>query len=159
MNEERRLQRMELFEVLTVGLPFCGFKILTGVSLAAAAPLQTLGTALIVLGVFDGAINIVNLLGLIASGRRPIAACSLALATRPWSRASGARRKWTDLGNSLDVLLSFGLVSLMIGYGRLGSMPAGNLAVWNTCVILNVLGAGLGRFSDCLRDLRRDAAK
>lgn len=158
MNEEWRLQRMELFEVLTVGLPFCGFKILTGFSLAASAPLQTLGTALVVLGVFDGAINSVNLFGLIASGRRPIAACSLALATRPWSRPSGSRRKWADLGNSLDVLLSFALVALMIGYGRLASLPSGQLAVWNACVILNVLGAGLGRFSDSLRDLRRDAA-
>ena len=47
----------------------------------------------------------------------------------------------------------FALVALMIGAGRLRSMPAGRLAVWNACVILNVLGAGLGRFGDSWRKL------
>lgn len=72
---------MELLEVLTVGLPFCGFKVLAGLSLQGAA-----GLLLIELGTLD--------------------------------------------------------------------TPA-HLAAWNACVILNVLGAGMGRFGVSLRGLSR----
>lgn len=152
------MKRMELFEVLTVGLPFCGFKILTGLSLtasAAASPLLFLGAFFIGLGALDVIINGVNLAGLLIKGRRPIPACSLAIAMRPWRTPSSSLSKWHDLGNSLDVLLSFALVALMIAYGRLRSMPPEQLAAWNACVILNVLGAGLGRFGASVRNLSR----
>lgn len=143
--------RMDLLEVLTVGLPFCGFKILAGLSLKGPS-----GGLLVALGVADAIINGVNLLGLIVNRRRPMAACTLALATLPFRKPSGSRQKWLDLGNSLDVLLAFALVALMIAYGRLGAMPADRLAAWNACVILNVLGAGLGRFGASVRKLAKD---
>jgi len=57
---------------------------------------------------------------------------------------------------SIDVLLSFGLVALVIGGGRLRGMPPAQLTAWNACVILNVLGAGLSRFGESLRNLRRE---
>jgi hypothetical protein len=50
-----RSKRMEFLEVLTVGLPFCGFKILAGAALmgrAGAAPPKLLGGALVGLGRF-----------------------------------------------------------------------------------------------------------
>ncbi|MCM2304871.1 MAG: hypothetical protein NDJ72_09230 [Elusimicrobia bacterium] len=144
--------RMDLLEVLTVGLPFCGFKILAGLSLGGPP-----GVLLVGLGVLDAVINGINLLGLLVNRRRPMAACTLALAALPFRKPSASRQKWLDLGNSLDVLLAFALVALMIGYGRLAAMPAERLSVWNACVILNVLGAGLGRFGASLRDLSRDA--
>lgn len=150
-------KRIDLLEVLTVGLPFCGFKILAGLSLtASAAPLRFLGFLLIGLGVLDGIINGVNLAGLLLYGRRPMAACSLALATSPFRGPASSLAKWRDLGDSLDVLLAFVLVALMIGFGRLSLMPPDRLAAWNVCVILNVLGAGLGRFGASVRNLARE---
>ena len=146
---------MDLLEVLTVGLPFCGFKILAGLSLTAS-PLRPLGFLLIALGVLDGIINGVNLAGLLANGRRPMAACTLALATSPFHGPSSSLSRWRDLGDSLDVLLAFVLVALMIAFGRLSLMTPDRLAAWNVCVILNVLGAGLGRFGASVRDLARD---
>lgn len=143
--------RLNLLEVVTVGLPFCGFKILSGTSLGGPA-----GFLLIGLGVLDAAINGVNLLGLLATRRRPMAACTLALATSSFRRASAAPQRWLDLGNSLDMLLAFALVALMIGSGRLASMTPERLAAWNACVILNVLGAGLGRLGASVRDLARE---
>jgi hypothetical protein len=143
--------RMDLLEVLTVGLPFCGFKVLAGLSLGGP-----LGLMLVGLGVLDAVINGVNLVGLLVVRRRPMAACTLALATLLIRKPTASRRKWLDLGDSLDVLLAFALVALMIAYGRLGAMPRESLAVWNACVILNVLGAGLGRFGASVRDLARD---
>jgi len=148
---------MDLLEVLTVGLPFCGFKILAGLSLtASASPLRLLGIFFIGLGILDGIINGINLIGLLVNGRRPMAACSLALATRPLRGPSSSLTKWHDLGNSLDVLFSFALVALMIAFGRLRLMPPDRLAAWNICVILNVLGAGLGRFGASVRNLTRE---
>jgi hypothetical protein len=152
-------KRMDLLEVLTVGLPFCGFKVLAGLSLAGPAallPARPLGVLLIGLGALDAVVNGVNLAGLILAGRRPLAACSFALATGLLRKPSSPLQKWHELGNSLDVLLSFALVALMIGAGRLRGMPPDRLAVWNACVILNVLGAGLGRFGASLRNLSRE---
>ncbi|MCR4295896.1 MAG: hypothetical protein NUW21_10200 [Elusimicrobia bacterium] len=142
--------RRDLLEVLTVGLPFCGFKIIAGLSLGGA------GWLLVGLGVIDALINAINLAGLLAYRTRPMSACTLALATYPFRGTGGSPQKWVDLGNSLDVLLAFALVALMIGFGRLGALPAERLAVWNACVILNVLGAGLARFGASVRDLARD---
>jgi hypothetical protein len=140
---------MELLEVLTVGLPFCGFKVLAGLSLTGPAGLLLIG-----LGAVDAIVNGVNLAGLLVSGRRPLAACAFAHATGSLRKA-GPLAKRRDLGASLDVLLSFALVALMIGLGRLGSLPHAQLVAWNFCVIFNVLGAGLGRFGASLRDLAR----
>jgi len=140
---------MELLEVATIGLPFCGFKVLAGLSLGGLA-----GAALVALGAVDAVINLVNLGGLLAARRRPLAACALALAAGGL-RGGGAPAPWRDLGAALDVALSFALVALMIGLGRLGALPRASLAVWNACVILNVLGAGLGRVGASLRGLAR----
>lgn len=139
---------MELLEVLTVGLPFCGFKVLAGLAFGGWA-----GRALAALGAVDAAINLANLAGLLAARRRPFPVCSLALATGTFGSAPLAKRR--ELGASLDVLLSFILVALMIGLGRLRAMPSAHLAAWNACVILNVLGAGLGRFGASVRELSR----
>lgn len=144
---------MQLLEVVTVGLPFCGFKILAGLSLEG--PLRLLGLALASLGVVDAAINALNLAGLLVAGRRPLAACTLSIAASAL-RGRGPAAKWRDLGDSLDVLLAFALVAAMIGFGRLSLLPPGRLAAWNVCVILNVIGAGLGRFGASVRSLARE---
>jgi hypothetical protein len=141
---------MELLEVLTVGLPFCGFKMLAGLSQKGPGGLLFVG-----LGVVDAVINAVNLTGLLVVGRRPLAACALALVAGAFRRRSDPISKWRDFGSSSDVLLSFALVALMIGLGRLTAMSSPQLTAWNVCVILNVLGAGLGRFGASLRDISR----
>jgi len=142
---------MDLIEVVVVGLPFCGFKILAGLALMPFS--RALGLALAGLGAVDGLINTVNLVSLGARGRRAMEACLLAFSTRPFRRCADHAPSWHDFGNSLDVLLSFGLVALMIGGGFLRAMPPAQLGLWNACVILNVLGAGLLRFSSSLRGL------
>ena len=62
---------------------------------------------------------------------------------------------WQDLGNSLDVFLSFSIVAFMIAGNHLKEIPSEHMTVWNLSVILNVLGAGLGRVKDSLRNLRK----
>ncbi|APR85494.1 Hypothetical protein A7982_10843 [Minicystis rosea] len=160
MRKSQRAKRLELFEVLTVGLPFCGFKILAGALLVGrseVASARLFGTALVCLGVLDALINGVNLVGLVAQGRRLLAACSFSLLLSTWRRPPASAQRWRDLGDALDVLFSFVLVAVMIGAGQLRALPPERLAVWNVCVILNVLGAGLGRFGEAWENLRRDA--
>ncbi len=141
---------LELLEVATVGLPFCGFKVLAGLSWGGPA-----GAALIALGVVDAVFNVVNLAGLLATGRRPLPTCTLAMTAGLLRSGTDSLARWRDLGSALDVLLSFALVALMLGLGRLATLPPGRLTAWNVCVILNVLGAGLGRLSVSLRGLSR----
>ena len=55
-----------------------------------------------------------------------------------------------------SLLISFSLVAYMVGAGRLKLLPPGLLTFWNAAVILNVLGAGLGRFGESVRNLSED---
>lgn len=140
----------ELMEVVAVGLPFCGFKVLVGLSYLADGH-GVVGGLLVALGAVDVVINAVNALGLLFAGRRTLAACAFSLLANlvPSSRSPAAR---LDLGNALDMMFSFSLVAVMIGGDRLRQLPASQLAMWNVCVIVNVLGAGLGRLGQSLRN-------
>lgn len=149
-----------------MGLPFCGFKLLTGVALLASDVngLPLLGRALIALGLLDAGINLINLGGLLVLRRRPFDACTLGLLSRLALRRSADAEDawaWQDLGNSLDVLLSMTLVAVVIAAGLLHNLNPAELLAWNLCVICNVMGAGLGRLGSSLRkqQLRRRDAK
>jgi hypothetical protein len=130
-------------EVVTVGLPFCAFKLLTGL-MALGTPLAPLGVGLIVLGAIDLALNATNLLVLLVAHRRAGAVC---LADVALTRRGGN----PELALALDMFLSFALVAVVVGFGLLGRLPAWGLATWNAAVVLNVLGAGAGRVLGALR--------
>jgi hypothetical protein len=129
-------------EIVTVGLPFCAFKLLTGL-VALGSPLAPLGFALLALGAADLALNGVNLVALVAVHRRAAGVC---LADVALTRGDDRERAL-----ALDMFLSFALVAVVVGFGLLGRLPAWGLAVWNLAVILNVLGAGGGRLLGALR--------
>jgi hypothetical protein len=129
-------------EIVTVGLPFCAFKLLTGL-IALGSPLAPLGAALLALGSADLALNGVNLIALVAVHRRAAGVCVADVAiTRGGDR---------ELALALDMFLSFALVAAVVGFGWLGRLPAWGLALWNVAVVLNVLGAGVGRLLGALR--------
>lgn len=111
---------------------------------------QFLALLLIVLGAIDLLINAANLLGLIFLKRRVLRTCLFDIFMRPeWT--------WHDLGNSVDVLLSFTLVALVIGKGMLRQMTPEQLSIWDVCVIFNVIGAGLSRVGSSLKSRRGEA--
>lgn len=130
---------LDLLEVITIGFPFCGFKILSGLVLHS--------TPLIALGAIDFLINTVNLASLLFQKKYLLPACLLEILLHP-------ERTWHDLGKSVDVLLSFCLVALVIGKGLLHQMTPEQLHVWDVCVIFNVIGAGLSRFGSSLSKRR-----
>lgn len=151
--------RLESLEVLSVGFPFCVFKIAAGAAFRArGGSWALLGEALVALGAVDLVFNAANFAGLVLIRRRVLDACFLSFAARA---ASGAARRsrWTlqDFGNSLDVLISFSLVAYMIGAGRLQDLSSPASSYWNAAVVLNVLGAGLMRFTESVRNLTEEA--
>ncbi|HMV35028.1 MAG TPA: hypothetical protein PKW28_02750 [Turneriella sp.] len=137
-----------VFEILTVGLPFCAFKLIAGIALS-----QDWLTAW---GIADTLINTINLVWLLTARRRVTEVCLLSLLVRLLRRpAREHMARWQDLGAAGDMFLSFAIVAFMLGGGFLPGLPAWHLKAWNLSVILNVLGAGSMRLSQSLADLRK----
>jgi hypothetical protein len=141
----RRRWLLPCAEIVAVGLPFCAFKILTG-GLLLDLPLAPLGAALVALGAIDLALNLVNLVAWMTARRALSGVCLTEVLAR---RLAGPHRG--ELGLALDVLLSFSLVALVVGLGLLGRLSPGAVRIWNVAVVLNVLGAGIGRVLAALR--------
>ena len=138
-------------EIITVGLPFCAFKVLTGMALLDVGAVGRAGFVLVVLGAVDLGFNLVNLGGLVVGRRRVAAVCLLAHVQRRFSRSTPP----SDLGIALDVFLSFALVALVVGGGMIPHIPPALLPVWNVAVVLNVLGAGTSRLYASLQTRAR----
>jgi hypothetical protein len=156
----KRVPRLESLEVLSVGFPFCVFKLAAGAVFRSRGGAWALaGQALLALGAVDLVFNAANFAGLVLIRRRVLDACFLSFAARS---LSGAARKsrWTlsDFGNSLDVLISFSLVAYLVGAGRLKDLPPSLSGYWSAAVVLNVLGAGLLRFTESVRHLSEENA-
>ena len=134
-------------EIVTVGLPFCAFKVLTGLVLVHTAALRPFGVALVALGVIDLGINLTNLFALLVAHRRLTGVCLADVVLR-WLGRNGPH---ADLGLAIDVFMSFVLVAVVIGAGLLAHLPRWALVSWNVAVVVNVLGAGLGRLVAALR--------
>jgi len=108
-------------------------------------------------GLVDFLFNGANLAGLVLIRRRVLDACFLSFVARRFQRLTGkSRRTLEDFGNSMDVLLSFSLVAYMVGAGGLRRLEPGLLSIWNLAVVFNVLGAGLGRFTESFGNLSID---
>jgi len=151
--------RLESLEVLSVGFPFCVFKLAAGEAFRArGGAWAPAGLALAALGAVDLVFNAANFAGLVLIRRRVLDACFLSFAARALARAA-RKSRWTlqDFGNSLDVLISFSLVAYLVGAGRLKELSSPMLAYWNAAVVLNVLGAGLLRFTESVRNLTEEA--
>lgn len=116
-----------ILEVLTVGLPFCVFKILTGLFMGRW------GLPLVVLGAADALVNLANLAALLVLRRRVLPLCLSQILLR---------RADPELAAALDVALSFLLVAIIIGGNFLGRFPAPLIRLWSAAVVMNVLGAG-----------------
>lgn len=138
---------MQFLEILTIGLPFCAFKCITGFHFQQHW--------LTLLGLIDLVFNVVNLISLLFVKRRVLDACFLSFLVRLIKKPEmGSMTKWQDLGNSIDVLVSFTIVAYVIGSGAIGGFDPIQLKIWNVAVILNVLGAGSSRLTTSIKNLK-----
>jgi hypothetical protein len=137
----------QLIEIISVGLPFCIFKVVTGIYLNQYW--------LILLGGIDLLINVANILSVLISKERVTESCFFAWIILKVGKINPTvKDKWHDLGNSIDVLLSFTLVAYMIGSGAIVDVPGRQLTLWNVSVVFNVFGAGYSRLHGSIKNLR-----
>src|SRR5690606_452699 len=102
----------QLFEVITIGLPFCAFKIITGLYFAQYW--------LVAIGIIDLVINGLNLFSIIFARKRLLNTCLITIIV-DWLKTNRDkdRELYLDLGNALDIFVSFFIVALMIGSGHI----------------------------------------
>lgn len=126
---------LAFLESLTVGIPFCIFKLLAGILLGPW------GWPLVALALVDAAFNGANLVWLPLRKRRLAPVCTLSLLLPSLPRLRG--RDTLELSTSLDVALSFLIVAIVIGGGFIAAFPPALGRAWSVAVVLNVLGAGI----------------
>ena len=135
-------------EILTIGLPFCAFKIITGLYFGQYW--------LVVLGLVDLIFNVINLFSLLLMGKRIVAVCFLSFLINIIKKPNAEiKSKWQDLGSAIDVLISFSLVAYVVGGNFIKFFPAVHVILWNVSVVLNVLGAGYGRLVGSIKNLKQ----
>ena len=132
-------------EIISVGLPFCAFKIVTGIIALHRPSLVILGYVLLALGAIDLALNVANLASLLLLRRRIAPVC-----LSQWL-VVGVFASKREVGVAIDVLISFILVAIVVGFGLFGGLSTWTLRCWNLAVVLNVLGAGIGQLLTALR--------
>ena len=137
--------RWAVAEIISVGLPFCAFKIVTGIVALHRPSLAILGYGLLALGVIDLALNAANFASLLLLRRRIAPVC---LSQWLVDRITTTKR---GVGVAIDVLISFILVAIVVGFGLFGGLSPWTLRCWNLAVVLNVLGAGIGQLLTALR--------
>lgn len=154
------------FNILTVGLPFSAFKVVTGLYILNfynyGAFDIVLAIFLLSLGIIDLVFNLGNLLSISIKGKRSFPICLFTLISEKILRHfEKSPEDYLEFGAALDTLIAFSLVALMILDGALGKMDNWQIVTWNWSVILNVLGAGFGRFWqawELLKEKRRKQA-
>ncbi len=142
-----RPRLIHLLAILTVGFPFCAFKALTGRILLGTPGWQWLGVVLVALAVTDLVLNAASLVLTLLDRASPLGVCTFQLLVEMARPRHGG---WSELGLSLDAMLSFTLVAFVVGGGLLGRLSPGAASLWAASVVLNVLGAGIGRLAESL---------
>lgn len=139
---------MEKLDILTIGLPFAGFKILTGIVLRniSGEVGSPMGWILIVWGIADLLINLLNLVGLVFRKKKITSTCAMGFIFQSSSE---------EVGSALDVMMSFTLVAILVGGNLLKHLTPLQLNIWSLSVVLNVLGAGISRIKTAIENLRK----
>lgn len=147
----------ELTEVICVGFPFSIFKIIFGIHIFRDMN-KIFGAILIIWGFLDLIINTINLSFLIFLKRRFKRTCflnylaAIFLTVTKFTHDDGPK----DLGTAVDVLLSFIIVSIVIGANYFSDFSEIEKIIWSIGVILNVLSAGFGRVLVSTKRLKKN---
>ena len=158
--EKKQSILLDQISILTIGFPFVVFKFLLGmVSLnMPSIPLHNfIGYTLFILGFIDALINLINFIFLFIFRRYFTEVCSLTILLSKLFKNSVHFESWKEFGTSLDVMLSFTLVALMVGADLFSYLPPAYIKVWSISVVINVLGAGLSRMIITLPRKKRNS--
>lgn len=127
-----------LWAVVLTGIPYGVFKI--GAGLAAYEDVTpAVGVLFVVWGGVDIVLNVASV-----PWGRTVSHCLLSNIGRQLDRRLGEGGR-EQLYLAIDTLLSFVIVSTMIWFDRVGSLPELIVHTWELSVIATVLGAGVER--------------
>jgi hypothetical protein len=159
---QNRVHIFNQFAIITIGLPFVVFKVLFGILLFRmfASPVNgILCYVLVFWGVVDLVINVSNFCTLLIKKRYLMSVCLLAAvfyrASLSKPRTAPYSEDWNELGAALDVMLSFCIVSIVVGASLFHYLSNIEATVWNVSVVANVLGAGISRIVPTIVQVKR----
>lgn len=138
-----------ILSILTIGFPFVCYKILGGIIISRIYDsifADALGLFLIVWGLVDFALNAISLHAVSCRNNLHYPVCLLSMISRKHPVLS----KWKDVGEAMDVMLSFLIVAFVVGQNLFIYMDGGQVKLWNACTVINVLGAGIARLGATL---------
>ena len=132
--------RRPFFLSLTIGIPFCAYKLLFGISLARAGgpsvtALAAFGGLVILWAGIDLAMNAGRMIFDIAGRPSPFEYCTIAQLGRI------VRMPMVFL--AADTLLSFSIICFMLWSGWIGALQPAEAAVWAAATTLNLISLSL----------------
>jgi hypothetical protein len=148
--------KFEIFAIFTIGFPFVFYKIIVG-SLCLDKPFFIIGYFLISLGVIDFLFNVSSLIRIIFCGRADFPVCFFDYISKKISKNKAINQDfWQNIGTAIDVMLSFSLVSIMVGNNLFYLLSKAELVIWNYGTATNLLGAGLSRIISTVQLRKRE---
>jgi hypothetical protein len=136
---------------ITIGLPFAIFKLIFGIALLRLLPGYSgciSGGVLVMLGLFDLIVNILNSIFMAVRGRALTQVCVLAILFHMLGKKRGSAQHSVfsaDFGTAVDTMLSFSLVAIAVALNLFAQFGENERLLWNWSVVTNVLGAGISR--------------
>jgi hypothetical protein len=115
-----------------------------------------LGYLLISLGIIDFGFNLYRLIKLFILGHARSPVCFLAFMFKTFHPKHTKNIEfWRDVGGAVDIMLSFLLVSIMVGGNLFPYVTYIEILAWNYSTVVNVMGAGTSRMISSIQ-LRRN---
>lgn len=140
-----------ILSILTIGFPFVGYKILAGIiinNLYSGIIAYVIAAVFIVWGFIDFFLNTISFHAVCWRGNTQYPVCLLSIVARKHHVLS----KWKDAGEALDIMLSFCIVAMVVGYALFPYLDGSQVKIWNVCTVINVLGAGIARLGATITD-------
>ena len=139
------------FQALTIGLPFCAFKMLFGLlcwraggGAQASSPLSVLGVMIMAWAAIDFLMNLARIFFQLAGRDSPIEYCIIAQAGRLMGRPK--------LFLAVDTLASFSIISIVLWSGWISHLSWLEARIWIAATILNLISVA---FVNIWMELRR----
>ena len=138
------------FQALTIGLPFCAFKMLFGQlcwragEAQAFSPLFILGVMIMAWAAIDLFMNLARIAFHLAGRASPIEYCIVAQAGRLMGRPK--------LFLAVDTLASFSIISIVLWSGWISHLSWLEVRIWIAATILNLISVA---FVNIWMELRR----
>ncbi len=125
------------FLSLTIGIPFCIYKLLFGLSAARSGTpaLVLLGLVLVAWACADLLMNAGRSIYDLAGRPAPFEYCTIAQIGRAFGRPT--------VFLAIDTFLSFGAICVMLWSGWIGRLPLVEITLWNGATTLNLISLSL----------------